>query len=313
MNNSNHEKAIQDAIAKFEEYCEQNTEPSLEKFIVLHKFSATVADEIRQHVSREKQLEEFLQGNELQGLSKGISSESELAIGVSIGNYKLVEKIAEGGMGSVWEAEQLSPVSRKVALKLVKSTLNIDEAILRFDAERQALAMMKHNNIAKIFDAGVTAEGRPYFVMEFIEGVPITQFADEQKLTIRQRLELFVQICSAVQHAHQKGVIHRDLKPSNVLVTTEDGLAVPKVIDFGLAKALDQKNRLSTETISGQFGAIVGTLQYMSPEQADFDSSDIDSRTDIYSLGVMLYELLTGTTPIEKERSRETCSQKLWT
>ena len=223
--------------------------------------------------------------------------------GTMIGRYKLLEQIGEGGYGVVYMAEQAHPVHRKVALKIIKAGMDTRQVIARFEAERQALALMDHPNIAKVFDAGVTDTGRPYFVMELVKGVPITSYCDEQRLNPRDRLELFVQVCHAVQHAHQKGIIHRDLKPSNVLVAPYDGKPVPKVIDFGVAKATGQQ--LTDRTMFTGFGDVIGTPQYMSPEQAELNQLDIDTRSDVYSLGVLLYELLTGTTPIEHNRVRD--------
>jgi eukaryotic-like serine/threonine-protein kinase len=223
--------------------------------------------------------------------------------GAQIGPYKLVEQIGEGGFGVVYLAEQKEPIRRAVALKMLKAGMDTRQVVARFEAERQALAMMEHPNIARVFDAGTTPAGRPYFVMELVKGVPITRYCDEQQLPTRQRLELFAAICRAVQHAHQKGVIHRDLKPTNVLVAAYDGLHVPKVIDFGVAKALGE--RLTERTLITSFGGIIGTLEYMSPEQAQFNALDVDTRADIYSLGVLLYELLTETTPLMRERLRE--------
>ncbi|MEM1186679.1 MAG: serine/threonine-protein kinase [Planctomycetota bacterium] len=220
--------------------------------------------------------------------------------GASLGPYKLLQQIGEGGFGVVFMAEQTEPVRRQVALKIIKLGMDTREVIARFEAERQALAMMDHPNIARVLDAGATETGRPFFVMELVRGIPITKYCDEQHLTVRQRLELFIDVCSAVQHAHQKGVIHRDLKPSNVMVTLHGTTAVPKVIDFGVSKATHQ--RLTDKTLFTQYGAFVGTPQYMAPEQAEMSGLDVDTRADIYSLGVMLYELLTGSTPIDPEK-----------
>ena len=258
--------------------------------------------------------------------------------GTVIGPYKLLQQIGQGGMGVVFLAEQTQPVRRRVALKIIKPGMDTRQVIARFEAERQALAIMDHPNIARVLDAGATTEqvrvgdgemgrggepdlkvslrvspspplplsptssGRPYFVMELVKGVPITKYCDERQLSIRARLELLLTVCRAVQHAHQKGVIHRDLKPSNVLVAEFDGRPVPKIIDFGLAKATGPE--LTGRTMFTQYGQIVGTFEYMSPEQARFNQLDIDTRTDIYSLGVLLYELLTGETPFDRQRLR---------
>jgi serine/threonine protein kinase/WD40 repeat protein len=223
--------------------------------------------------------------------------------GAVIGPYKLLQQIGEGGMGTVFMAEQTHPVQRKVALKIIKPGMDSRQVIARFEAERQALALMDHPNIAKVLDAGKTEGGQPYFIMELVKGVPVTTYCDEHRLTPRERLELFIPVCQAVQHAHQKGIIHRDLKPSNVLIALYDGRPLPKVIDFGVAKATGPK--LTDRTLFTEIGAVVGTLEYMSPEQAGLNQLDIDTRSDIYSLGVLLYELLTGTTPLERKRLRE--------
>jgi serine/threonine protein kinase/tetratricopeptide (TPR) repeat protein len=222
--------------------------------------------------------------------------------GTIIGPYKLLESIGEGGMGVVYMAEQTRPLRRKVALKIIKPGMDTRQVIARFEAERQALALMDHPNIAKVFDAGATDSGRPYFVMELVRGIPITDYCDQAHLSIPDRLELFVLVCQAVQHAHQKGIIHRDLKPSNILVTLHDGVPVPKVIDFGVAKATVQQ--LTDKTLFTGIAQLVGTPLYMSPEQAELSGLDIDTRSDIYSLGVLLYELLTGTTPFSRETFR---------
>jgi serine/threonine protein kinase/tetratricopeptide (TPR) repeat protein len=221
----------------------------------------------------------------------------------AVGDYRLLQKIGEGGMGEVWEAEQRKPVRRRVALKLIKWGMDSSEVIARFESERQALALMDHPTIAKVLDAGATGEGRPFFAMEFVKGVPITQYADTERLTTRQRLELMVQVCQGIQHAHQKGVIHRDIKPSNVLVTIQDGEPVPKIIDFGVAKATAQ--RLTERTVFTELGQWIGTPDYMSPEQAEMSGLDIDTRTDVYSLGVLQYELLTGGLPFKPSELRE--------
>jgi serine/threonine protein kinase/Tfp pilus assembly protein PilF len=237
--------------------------------------------------------------------------------GSRLGPYKLLQQLGEGGMGTVWMAEQQEPVRRKVALKVIKAGLDSKQVLARFETERQALALMDHPNIARVLDAGQTqgepggigetgrvSAGRPYFVMELVKGVSLTRFCDERRLPVRERLELFVGVCQAVQHAHTKGIIHRDLKPSNVLVALYDGRPVPKVIDFGISKATDQP--LTERTLFTGFGAVVGTLEYMSPEQAELNQLDIDTRSDLYALGVLLYELLTGTTPLERKQLKET-------
>src|SRR5687767_6276575 len=219
-----------------------------------------------------------------------------------VGPYHIIEVVGEGGMGVVYKAEQREPVRRIVALKLIKLGMDTKEVIARFESERQALAMMNHPNVAKVLDAGATDAGRPYFVMEFVAGEPITTYCDRQQLPVRQRLELFGQACAAVEHAHQKALIHRDLKPGNILVTLENAKPVVKVIDFGVAKATNQ--RLTERTVFTQRGQLIGTPEYMSPEQAEMSGVDVDTRSDIYSLGVVLYELLTGMLPFDPKSLR---------
>jgi serine/threonine protein kinase len=230
-------------------------------------------------------------------------------VGATIGPYKLMEQIGEGGFGLVFVAEQQQPIRRKVALKIIKPGMDTRDVIARFEAERQALALMDHPNIARVLDAGTTESGRPYFVMELVRGIPITDYCDKNQLTPRERLELFIPVCNAIQHAHLKGIIHRDIKPSNVLVTMHDGKPVVKVIDFGVAKALHQS--LTDRTVYTRFAQMIGTPLYMSPEQAEMSGLDIDTRTDVYSLGVLLYELLTGTTPLDKKRLAQAAYDEL--
>jgi eukaryotic-like serine/threonine-protein kinase len=220
-----------------------------------------------------------------------------------IGSYQLLQMLGEGGMGEVWLGEQKTPIHRTVALKLIKPGMDTKAVVARFESERQALALMDHPNIAQVYDAGATPEGRPYFVMEHVPGLPITEYCDKHRLTMKERLELFMQVCDGVQHAHQKAIIHRDLKPSNVLVTELDGKAVPKIIDFGLVKAMGQ--RLTDKTMFTELGVLVGTPEYMSPEQADQREQNIDTRTDVYSLGVILYELLVGALPFDAKTLRD--------
>ncbi|MHC4439409.1 MAG: serine/threonine protein kinase, partial [Planctomycetota bacterium] len=222
--------------------------------------------------------------------------------GGQVGRYKLLSVLGEGGMGIVYLAEQQHPIKRRVALKVVKPGMDSKRVIKRFEAERQTLALLDHPNIAHVHDAGTTEAGRPYFVMEYVKGLTITEHCDRHKLTIEDRLNLFLQVCHAVHHAHQKGIIHRDIKPSNILVSLQDNQAVPKIIDFGIAKALAQP--LTEQTLATEESQLLGTPEYMSPEQADMVNEDIDTRSDIYSLGVLLYVLLTGVLPFDPDTLR---------
>jgi tetratricopeptide (TPR) repeat protein len=271
--------------------------------------------EVESLLARDTECGEFLEGpalgTELDRIVGAVTTPDDEPVkpGTVIGRYKLLQEIGEGGFGSVYMAEQTEPVQRKVALKVIKLGMDTKQVIARFEAERQALAMMDHPNVARVLDAGATETGRPYFVMELVKGVPITEYCNTHGLSTTERLELFIDVCRSVQHAHQKGVIHRDIKPSNVLVTLHDGRPVSKIIDFGIAKATSA--RLTDKTMFTEFRQLIGTPAYMSPEQAEMSGLDVDTRSDIYSLGVLLYELLTGTTPFDSERLRSASYEEL--
>jgi hypothetical protein len=259
-------------------------------------------DRLRTEVEALLESHEELKAARPETVTRGVAGPTEGA-GSVVGRYKLLQRIGEGGFGSVYMAEQEQPVRRRVALKIIKLGMDTKQVIARFEAERQALALMDHPNIAKVLDAGATETGRPYFVMELVRGVSITEYCDQNRLSTRKRLELFMSVCGAVQHAHQKGVIHRDIKPNNVMITLHDGAPVPKIIDFGIAKATNQ--RLTERTLFTEYNQFIGTPAYMSPEQAEMSGLDVDTRSDIYSLGVLLYELLTGTTPLDSGRLKD--------
>ena len=312
MNQSNDNREIEERIEadrwldRFETEKRGNPQLSLEEFL-----KQVPAGSLRIRVAGElEKLVPQVSGTDLEDVDTNIfddaefTSDADLEIGETVGqyidNYKLLQVIGEGGMGTVFMAEQTQPVERRVALKIIKLGMDTKEVVARFEAERQALSMMDHPNIAKVLDVGTTENGRPYFVMELVKGLPFNRFCDERRLNIDERLSLFKAVCQGVQHAHHRGIIHRDLKPSNILITEYDHVAVPKIIDFGLAKAVDR--RLTEKTMFTQMGQVVGTFSYMSPEQSKMNQLDVDTRTDIYSLGVILYEILTGTTPFDKKR-----------
>ena len=291
-----------DAKAIFFEALEQSGPDALAEFLDRRcKGNPEMRLRVEELLRAHQKAGQFLGGESKAGETVDVPPSNERP-GGEIGPYKLLQQIGEGGMGTVFMAQQTRPVKRRVALKIIKPGMDSKAVIARFEAERQALAMMDHPNIAKVLDAGTTENGRPYFVMELVKGVPITEYCDNNRLSARDRLSLFLEVCQAVQHAHQKGIIHRDLKPSNVLVAKYDEKPVVKVIDFGVAKAINHE--LVQQTLFTEFGQLVGTIEYMSPEQAQFNQLDIDTRSDIYSLGVLLYELLTGRPPFERQRLR---------
>jgi len=297
-------KALENIRLIFNEALEKKTAQDLEAYLEeACQNNPSVRAEIDALLKAHFQAGGFLKGPILGSQATLDPNPISESIGTTIDKYKLLEKIGEGGMAVVYMAEQEKPIRRKVALKIIKLGMDTRQVIARFEVERQALAMMDHPNIAKVLDAGATETGRPYFVMELVTGVSITEYCDKNNLSTKERLDLFIQVCSAVQHAHQKGIIHRDIKPTNVMVTHHDGKPVPKVIDFGIAKAINQ--RLTEKTLFTRYAHIIGTPAYMSPEQAEMSDVDVDTRTDIYSLGVLLYELLTGATPFGEEELRK--------
>jgi eukaryotic-like serine/threonine-protein kinase len=322
-NSDDRSRQIDAAIAEYLEALEKGSPLDQEAFLAQH---ADIAGELRQFTEDDSALKRDAPrpvAGRAANSDQSIDPASPIAValsepartsdlssavapGTTIGaRYRLLEVIGEGGMGTVWMAEQREPMRRMVALKLIKPGMASKAVLTRFGAERQALALMDHPNIAKVLDGGTTADGRPYFVMELVRGIPLTQYCDERRLPVAARLDLFVQVCQAVQHAHQKGIIHRDIKPTNILVTEHDGRPVPKVIDFGLAKALQGPQALTEHTMFTAFGAMVGTPLYMAPEQVGINALDVDTRSDVYALGVILYELLTGSTPLEKLRLKQ--------
>ncbi|UCG60132.1 MAG: protein kinase, partial [Phycisphaerales bacterium] len=304
--NNNPSGVLEEALTRFADECLQGKKPDIDEFV---KQYPQCKDQLK---ARLRDLEEIdvlfdtlvrADGTEFEETATRCNLAGEGLIGTRIGRYKLLSVVSEGGMGIVYLAEQKQPIRRRVALKVIKPGMDSKSIIARFESERQALALMDHPNIAQVYDAGTTESGRPYFVMEYVKGVSITEHCDRHKLTIEQRLDLFLRVCEAVQHAHQKGIIHRDIKPSNIQVSIQGEQVVPKVIDFGVAKAISQP--LTERTLVTELGQFVGTPEYMSPEQAEMTGQDVDTRSDIYSLGVLLYELLTGVLPFEAKEFRK--------
>ncbi|MDH3464141.1 MAG: serine/threonine protein kinase, partial [Acidimicrobiia bacterium] len=259
----------------------------------------SLAEELRRMVGQDKEPPDILRTG---SMARGLAP-ANVPIPKGIGPYRITELLGEGGMGIVYRATQDAPIRREVAVKLIKLGIETETVVQRFESERQTLALMNHPNIARVIDAGTTEYGRSYFAMEFVVGVPITHFCDDRRLTVHERLELFIKVCDGVQHAHHNGIIHRDIKPSNILVTTQDGKAVPKIIDFGVSKALDRG--AAQRTMFTEVGQFLGTPEYMSPEQTEPDSRNVDTRTDVYALGVLLYELTTGTLPLDPRQLRQ--------
>ena len=289
----------------FEELCELDDDARHQRLTAVAANDVVLADEVRSLLKSYETAGDFLADATAAFDGSDVNTDSPFVNiaekpGDTIGRYKLLEQIGEGGFGQVFMAQQSELVRRRVALKIIKLGMDTGQTLARFEAERQALAMMDHPNIAQVFDGGSTETGRPYFVMELVRGEPITDYCDRAKMPTAQRLELFRQVCRAVEHAHQKGIVHRDIKPSNVLVTVSDDKPLVKVIDFGIAKALNTE--LTEKTLFTEFRQLIGTPQYMSPEQAERSGVDIDTRSDIYSLGVLLYEILTGATPVDPKR-----------
>ena len=301
MDDNNKELNFKEAVRQFVEAQLSGKEPDIEELISKYpEFEHQIRQKVKEFHKVDSLFDSLVQADESD--FEDVMAGQEL-VGTQIGHYKLLSLVSEGGMGIVYLAEQKQPIRRRVALKVIKPGMDSKRVIARFEAERQALALMDHPNIAHVHDAGTTESGRLYFAMEYVKGVPITEYCDRHKLTVEERLRLFLQVCEAVQHAHQKGIIHRDIKPSNIQVSIQGEQVMPKVIDFGVAKAISQP--LTERTLVTEQGQFVGTPEYMSPEQAEMTGQDVDTRSDIYSLGVVLYELLTGVLPFEAKILRE--------